>query len=62
MSDCPKHYWCLPERCTECPDTCDQACVCHGQFTAPDSCQCCTPSGHIGIQDAENDTKESDDE
>jgi hypothetical protein len=42
MSDCPKHYWCLPERCPECPDACDQACVCHGQFTAPTSCKCCT--------------------
>ena len=43
MSDCPKHYWCLPERCPDCPDACEQACVCHGQFTAPSKCECCTP-------------------
>ena len=43
MTDCPKHYWCLPERCPYCPDKCDQACQCHGQFTAPNKCQCCTP-------------------
>ena len=38
---------------------CDQACACHGQHTAPESCQCCTPSDRIGIQDAENDTPRS---